>query len=68
MDALFKRRTTKSLEPAMVKYMEAFHHQMIEAKKNERANALKASVSHCKGFSITAGMLKGSLAERRKNS
>ena len=42
--------------------MEAIQQQMVEAKKNERANALK-EVKH---FGITAGMLKGSLAEGRK--
>jgi hypothetical protein len=38
---------------------------MIEAKKNERANALKELRRLCKEFGI-ARMLKGSLAEGRK--
>ena len=39
---------------------------MVEAKKNERANALKEVKRLCKEFGFTAGMLKGSLAEGRK--
>jgi len=39
---------------------------MVEAKKNERANALKVVRRLCKEFGFTAGMLKGSLAEGRK--
>ena len=38
---------------------------MVEAKKNERANALKEVKRLCKEFGFTAGMLKGSLAEGR---
>ena len=38
----------------------------VEAKKNERANAFKEVKRLCKEFGFTAGMLKGSLAERRK--
>ena len=34
---------------------------MVEAKKNERANALKEVRRLCKEFGFTAGMLKGSL-------
>ena len=40
--------------------------QMVEAKKNESANALKEVKRLCKEFGFTAGMLKGSLAEGRK--
>ncbi|MDC1051143.1 hypothetical protein OAQ76_00280 [bacterium] len=40
--------------------------QMVEAKKNERANALKEVKRLCEEFGFTAGMLKGSLAEGRK--
>jgi predicted glycosyl hydrolase (DUF1957 family) len=40
--------------------------QMVEAKKNERTNALKEVKRLCKEFGFTAGMLKGSLAEGRK--
>ncbi|MDA9868442.1 hypothetical protein N9D67_01160 [Gammaproteobacteria bacterium] len=39
---------------------------MIEAKKNERAYALKEVQHLCKEFGFTAGMLKGSVAEGRK--
>jgi len=39
---------------------------MVEAKKNERANALKKVKRLCKEFSFTAGMFKGSLVEGRK--
>ena len=38
---------------------------MIEAKKNERANALKEVKRLCKEFSFTAVMLKRSLAKGR---
>ena len=59
--------------------MEAIQQQMAEAKKNERTNALKevkrlckefgfTEVKRlCKEFGFTSGMLKGSLAEGRKN-
>ncbi|MDU8945548.1 hypothetical protein [Ovoidimarina sediminis] len=46
--------------------MEAIQRKMVEAKKNERANALKEEKRLCKEFGFTAGMLKGSLAEGRK--
>ena len=46
--------------------MEAVQQQMVEAKKNERANALKGIKRLCKEFGYTAGMLKGSLAEGRR--
>ena len=48
--------------------MEAIHQQMVAAKKNERANALKEVKRLCKEFDSTAGMLKGALAEGRKKS
>ena len=38
---------------------------MAEAKKNERANALKELKRLCKEFGFTAGMLKGGLARGR---
>jgi hypothetical protein len=41
---------------------------MAEAKKNERANALKEIKCLCKEFGFTAGMLKCSLAEGRRKS
>lgn len=39
---------------------------MIEAKKNERTDALKEVKRLCKGFGFNAGMLKGALDESRK--
>jgi hypothetical protein len=39
---------------------------MVEAKKNERANAIKDVKLLCKDFGFTAGMLKGCLNERQK--
>ena len=33
--------------------------EMVEAKKNERANALKEVKRLCREFVFTAGMLKG---------
>ena len=45
--------------------MEAIQQQIVEAKKNERANALKEVKRLCKEFGFTAGMLKGSLAKGR---
>jgi hypothetical protein len=40
--------------------------KMIEAKKNEGANAPKEVKRLCKEFRFKAGVLKGSLAEGRK--
>ena len=45
--------------------MEAIKQQIVEAKKNERANALREVKRLCKEF-FTTGMLKDSLAEGRK--
>ena len=45
--------------------METIQLQMVEAKKNERANALKKVTGLFKEFGFTAGMVKGSLAEGR---
>ena len=39
---------------------------MVEAKKNERANALKEVKRLCREFGFTAGILKGSLAVGRQ--
>ena len=47
--------------------MEKIQQQMVGAKKNERTNVLKEVKRLCKEFGFTAGMLKGSLAEGRKN-
>ena len=41
------------------KNTEAIQQQMVEAKKNELANALKEVKRPCKEFGFTAGMLKG---------
>jgi len=46
--------------------MEPIQQQMVKAKKNERANALKEGKRLCKEFGFTTGMLKGSLAEGRR--
>ncbi len=46
--------------------METIQQQMVEAKKNKRANALKELKRFCKEFDFTADMLKCSLAEGRK--
>jgi hypothetical protein len=46
--------------------MEVLQQQMVEAKKNESADALKKVKRLCKEFGFTAGMLKGALAEGRK--
>ena len=42
--------------------METISQQMVEAKKNERADALKEVKRLRKEFGFTAGMLKGALA------
>ena len=39
--------------------------QMVEAKKNELANALKEETRRCKEFDFNSRMLKASLAEGR---
>ena len=48
--------------------IEAIQQQIVEAKKNERANALKEEKCLCKEFDFTAGMLNGALAEWRKKN
>ena len=45
--------------------MEVLQQQIVEAKKNERANALKEVKRLCKEFGFTAGMLKGALVKGR---
>lgn len=57
----------KSYDELKVK-MEAILQQMVETKKNERANSLKEIKCLCKKFSFAASMLKGALAEGQKNS
>lgn len=39
---------------------------MVEAKKNEHANAFKEEKLLCEEFGLMAGMLKGPLAGGRK--
>jgi hypothetical protein len=46
--------------------METIRQQMVEAEKNERANALKEVKRLCKEFGFTAEWLKSSLAQGRK--
>jgi hypothetical protein len=41
---------------------------MVEAKKNERANAVTEVKRLCKEFGFTAGMLQGVLAKGRNRS
>ena len=41
---------------------------MVEAKKNEHANAFKEVKRPCKEFGFTAGMLKVPLSERQINN
>jgi len=45
--------------------LKAIQQQMVKAKKDERANALKQVKLLCKNFGFTAGMLKGALAKGR---
>jgi DNA-binding protein H-NS len=45
---------------------EAIEKQMEEAKKKERKDVIKQVRERCKEFNITAGHLKGALAEGRK--
>ena len=47
--------------------MEAIQQQMVEAKKKERANALKEVKRLFKEFGFATSMLKGSLAEGRSH-
>lgn len=42
--------------------------ELVEAKKREKAEALKTVRRLCKEFGFTARMLKGSLAEGRKRT
>ncbi len=48
--------------------METLQQQMVEAKKRERAEALKKVKELCREFGFTAGMLKGALADGRKRN
>lgn len=42
--------------------------KIVEAKKNERTDALKEVKRLCREFGFTAGMLMGALAKGRKKS
>ena len=48
--------------------MDNLEAQMEEAKKRERAEALKKVKHLCKEFGFTAGMLQGVLAKGRNRS
>ena len=48
--------------------MERIQQQMTDAKKNERANALKKAKRLCREFGSTSGMLKSVLSEGWKKS
>ena len=43
--------------------MKLIQQQMVEAKKNERANAMKEVKRLCKELGFTAGMFKGQLGK-----
>jgi hypothetical protein len=47
--------------------MKVIQQQMVEAKKNESANALKEVKGLFKVFGLTTGMLNGALAKGGKN-
>ena len=63
---LVQRRCVMKSYDELKAEMRTIQQQMAEAKKNERANALKEIKRLCKEFGFTAGMLKGSLAGGRK--
>ena len=48
--------------------MDNLEAQMEQAKKRERAEALKKVKQLCKEFGFTAGMLKGVLAKGRNST
>ena len=48
--------------------MEVIQKKVVEAKKNECANALKEVKRLCKEFGFFACMLKGSLSETERNN
>ena len=51
----------------LIAEMEAIQKQIVEANKNERANALKEVKRLCKEFGFKATLLHGSLANGRKS-
>jgi DNA-binding protein H-NS len=48
--------------------MENLQQQMVEAKQEERKAVIKQVRNLCKEFKITAGHLKGALAQGRKSN
>ena len=63
---LFSGQLILKLYEELKAEMEQLEAQMVEAKKRERAEALKKVKDLCKEFGFIAGMLKGALAEDRK--
>ena len=63
---LIQRRCVMKSYDELKAEMKTIQQQMVEAKKNERTNALKEVKRLCKEFGFTAGMLKGSIVEGRK--
>jgi len=47
--------------------LKAIQQQIVEPRKNERANALKAVKRLCREFGFTVSTLEGALANARKN-
>ncbi|MEP1340648.1 MAG: H-NS family nucleoid-associated regulatory protein [Ekhidna sp.] len=64
-ESLIQRRCVMKSYDELKAEMKTIQQQMAEAKKNERAKALKEVKQLCKDFGFTAGMLKGFLAEGR---
>ena len=65
IQTLIQRRCVMKSYDELKAEMETIQQQMAEAKKNERANALKEVKRLCKEFGFTAGMLKGAVAKGR---
>ena len=63
---LIQRRCVMKSYDELKAEVETIQEQMVEAKKNERTNALKEVKRLCKEFGFTAGKLKRALAEERK--
>ena len=64
---LIQKRCVMKSYDELKSEMETIQQQMAEAKKNERTNAIKEVKRLCKEFGLTAGMVKGLLAEGKKN-
>ena len=65
---IFQKRCVMKSNDELKAEMEIIQQQMVEAKKNERTDALKEVKPLCKEFGFTVGMLRGSLAGGRKKS